>query len=360
MRGIVGLATVILAVAAFGLIIFVGCKVVSNPQTLLSDALSHIDSAANDKETTRKTFVIRQGETAAEIAERLKADGLISDSLLFRARIEVEGVAGDLSAGEYELSPSMKPSEILEILVKGNIKKSPLITIPEGWRSEEIATRLSERGVGSVDQFTRVVKDGKSESQLLSSRPAGASLEGYLFPESYAVDEKSTPENLARRMIEQFEKQFTPEMREKANKRGMSIHQIVTLASIIEREAVVPSERPMMAGVFYNRLELGMLIQSDPTVQYALTLVQPVSKDKHGWWKKDLTVEDLAIDSPYNTYRYRGLPPGPICNPGLASLRAAVEPEKTDYVYFMAKPDGSHAFARTLDEHNTNVAKYRQ
>ncbi|MGI5837550.1 MAG: endolytic transglycosylase MltG, partial [Chloroflexota bacterium] len=141
---------------------------------------------------------------------------------------------------------------------------------------------------------------------------------------------------------------------------GMTVHEIVTLASIIEREAVVPSERPMMAGVFYNRLELGMFIQSDPTVQYALTLVQPESIDKYGWWKKELTVEDLAVDSPYNTYRYRGLPPNPICNPGLASLRAAVDPEETDYVYFVAKPDGSHAFARTLEEHNENVAKYRQ
>ncbi|MGI5836861.1 MAG: endolytic transglycosylase MltG, partial [Chloroflexota bacterium] len=168
-RGIVGLATVIIAILLFGFLVMVGWRAVSSPQALLNDVLSQLDGPADPDETEQKVFVIQQGETAGEIAERLKSEGLISDSLLFRLRIEIEGVAGDLSAGEYELSPSMKPSEILDILVKGEIKQSPLVTIPEGWRSEEIAARLAERGVGSADQFMQVVKDGRSESPLLSS-----------------------------------------------------------------------------------------------------------------------------------------------------------------------------------------------
>jgi len=159
-------------------------------------------------------------------------------------------------------------------------------------------------------------------------------------------------------MVEQFERRFTPEMREKAQRLGMSIHQVVTLASIIEREAVIPSERPLMAGVFYNRLKDGMSLDADPTVQYALASASPESRKKYGWWKTSLTAEDLQIDSPYNSYRNPGLPPGPICNPGLASLEAALEPAATEDLYFVARPDGSHAFARTLEEHNENVARY--
>ena len=145
-----------------------------------------------------------------------------------------------------------------------------------------------------------------------------------------------------------------------AASRGLSIHEVVTMASIIEREAVVPEERPLMAGVFYNRLEKGMMLQTDPTVQYAVASAANEDPPEGGWWKIALTSRDLDIDSPYNTYRHPGLPPGPICNPGVASLQAALEPATTDYLYFVAKPDGSHAFSVTLEEHNQNVALYRK
>jgi len=358
LKGILGLLAVVVAVVACGLVLFAGWSTMLGPQSLVDEALSRVDSPVNARDTSKKTFVVRQGESAGQIAERLQGEGLVSDSFFFRVRVELEGVGSYLAAGDYELSPSMRPSEILSILVQGKTKMTPLVTIPEGWRAEEVAERFAARGVGTPDQFMRLVQEGSIASPLLESRPAGTSLEGYLFPESYAIDGSSTPESMVRRMVEQFEKQFTPEMREKAERMGMSVHQIVVLASVIEREAVIPSERPMMAGVFYNRLEAGMRIQSDPTVQYALATVQRESQARYGWWKNGLTVEDLAVDSPYNSYRYPGLPPGPICNPGVASLKAAVEPATTDYYYFMAKPDGSHAFARTLDEHNQNVARY--
>lgn len=359
MRGIAGLLAVVLAIAVLVVLVTTGWRAVVSPHMALRELLSHVDDPANSADSSRRTFVVRLGESAEEIARRLESAGLIPDATLFRIRVRLEGAESDLAAGEYELSPSMRPSEILAILVQGRTKQSPLVTIPEGWRAEEIADRLAARGVGTAEEFMRVVRDGQSSSPALASRPAGASLEGYLFPETYAIDAKSTPESMAQRMVEQFEAQFTTEMREKASRLGMSVHQIVILASVIEREAVVPSERPLMAGVFYNRLNAGMLLQADPTVQYALTVSDPEAQRKHGWWKKGLTAEDLEIDSPYNSYRYPGLPPGPICNPGLASLRAAVEPATTDYVYFVAKPDGSHAFAKTLDEHNANVARYR-
>ena len=359
MRGIAGLLAVVVAIVALVVLVTTGWRAVVSPYVGLRELLSHVDDPANGADRSSRTFVVRQGESAEEIARRLESAGLIPNAMLFRVRAQLEGAESGLAAGEYELSPSMRPTEILAILVQGKTKQSPLVTIPEGWRAEEIAERLAARGVGTAEEFMRVVREGRSSSSALASRPAGASLEGYLFPETYAIDARSTPESVAQRMVEQFDSQFTPEMREKASRLGMSIHQIVILASVIEREAVVPSERPLMAGVFYNRLNAGIRLDADPTVQYALTIADPDAQRKYGWWKKDLTVDDLQIDSPYNSYRYPGLPPGPICNPGLASLRAAVEPATTDYVYFVAKPDGSHAFARTLDEHNDNVARYR-
>jgi UPF0755 protein len=158
-------------------------------------------------------------------------------------------------------------------------------------------------------------------------------------------------------MLDNFDRRFAPEMRAEATRRGLTIHQVVTLAAIVEREAVVAAERPRIAGVFLNRLQRGMKLQADPTVQYAVAGPSP-SRLAESYWKQGLTPLDLGVDSPYNTYRYDGLPPGPIANPGLASIRAVLEPEQTDYLYFVAKPDGSHAFARTLREHDDNVARY--
>ncbi len=360
-RGIVGLAAAVVAAIALGVLAVGAWNAAQDPRGIALEAVNRfVDSPANPADSSKRTFQVQEGETTAHIADRLQSDGLIRDSRSFRWMADLKGVAADLAAGEYELSPSMKPSEILAILASGKTKSNPLVTIPEGWRAEEIAERLASRGIGTTDQFMAIVRDGSSNSPALASRPAGASLEGYLFPESYAVDSKTTPRSMADRMVAEFDQRFTPEMRQQAAALGMTINQIVILASVIEREAVIPSERPLMAGVFYNRLRAGMPLQSDPTVQYAVATADPQSHVKYGWWKRDLTEQDLQIDSPYNTYKHLGLPAGPICNPGLASLNAALHPTKTDYYYFMAKPDGSHAFAKTLAEHNANVLKYRK
>ncbi len=350
---------VVVAVAVFAFLAVGGWNAVQDPKGLALDAVNRFaDRPANPSDNTTRTFTVQQGETAAHIADRLKAEGLIEDARTFRWMADLEGVAAELAAGDYELSASMRPSEILFTLAKGKIKANPMVTIPEGWRAEEVAERLAARGIGGTDQFMATVRKGNSNSAALAGRPAGAGLEGYLFPESYAVDSKTTTESMAERMVAQFEKSFTPEMMQKAAGLGMSIHQVVILASVIEREAVIPSERPVMAGVFYNRLKAGMPLQSDPTVQYAVATADPQAHLQFGWWKRKLTQQDLEIDSPYNSYRFPGLPAGPICNPGLASLNAAVEPAETDSYYFVAKPNGSHAFASTLEEHNANVLEY--
>ena len=358
--GMVGIVVVLLVAVGIALAATQGVEVVKDPKGAVQSLISGSDDAANPGDTSMQLFTVRSGEPAASIGERLQAAGLIKNALGFRLMAEKMGVAGDLAAGDYELSPSMKPSQILSALSSAKTRLGPLITIPEGWRAEQIAERVAANGIGTSAQFMALVKDGKSDVPLLASRPSGASLEGYLFPDSYRTDAKTTPETLEKRMVAEFDTKFTPDMSKKAAALGMTVHQIVTLASIIEREAVVPSERPLMAGVFYNRLKDGMKLDTDPSVQYAVASADPASPKQYGWWKTDLTAQDLTIDSPYNTYKYPGLPPGPICDPGLASLQAALSPTSTDYLYFVAKPDGTHAFARTLEEHNANVAKYRK
>ena len=359
-KGIIGILGLVLLIGLVASLATRDLGEIFNPKSAVETILTTSDEAANPDDREVRPFQVRTGDSASSISERLQAAGLVKNALAFRLMAESKGVAGDLAVGEYELSPSMRPSEILELLSSGKIKAGPMVTIPEGWRAEEIGDRLAARGVGTAEAFMGVVRVGKTDSPLVSKRPEGASLEGYLFPDTYRTDSKTTPEEMVARMVGQFEAKFTPDMRQKSEARGMTIHQIVTLASIIEREAVVPSERPVMAAVFYNRLRRGMRLDTDPTVQYAVAAADPSSHLTYGWWKIELTQKDLEIDSPYNTYKNAGLPPGPICEPGLASLNAAISPASNDYLYFVAKPDGSHAFATTLEEHNQNVAKYRR
>ena len=359
LRLAVAVLMVVSAVGVLASFVLFGLGAVQSSGSVMDELLSTMDRPANPADKAARAFTIRSGETTTDIAARLETAGLVRSALVFRVMADAEGVAEGLAAGEYDLSPSMQPSEILFILAKGKTRPSPMVTIPEGWRSEEIAERMAARGVGTVDRFMRLVHSERLDLPTLSSRPNGAGLEGYLFPDSYAYDSKSTPDSMIQRMSARFDAQFNADMRSKAAALGLSVHQAVTLASVIEREAVLPSERPLMAGVFYNRLQAGMPLQSDPTVQYAVATLDPNSHVQYGWWKRTLSPADLQVDSPYNSYRYAGLPPGPICNPGLASLIAAVNPTPTDYYYFVARPDGSHAFAKTLEEHNQNVARYR-
>jgi UPF0755 protein len=233
------------------------------------------------------------------------------------------------------------------------------VTVPEGLRSEEVALVMERGGIVKAEDFRRALASEAYDFAFLAERPPGAGLEGYLFPATYGFSRGVPAEEVVRRMLAAFDAQVTPELRQAIQASGLTLHEAVTLASIVEREAVRPEERPLIAGVFLNRLRLGMPLGADPTVQYALAN-DPASVERFGFWKQGLTTEDLQVDSPYNTYVNGGLPPGPIANPGLASLEAVAHPAQTSYLYFVARQDGSHVFAETLEEHLRNVEEYQR
>ncbi|MCS6801860.1 MAG: endolytic transglycosylase MltG [Chloroflexota bacterium] len=306
-------------------------------------------------------FTVEPGDDAGTIARRLKEQGLIGDERLFRYLASATGLGVAIQVGQYELRRDMTSRAILEKLARGEVLLRTF-TVPEGWQALQIVEGLEKQGVGDRAALSAALAQltaSPPPGTLAAARPPGQSLEGYLFPETYRLARDATPIEALTLMLRQLDEAFTPELRAAVAARGLTPHQALTLASIVEREAVKAEEQPIIAAVFLNRLRLGMPLQADPTVQFALAL-DPVRRARDGYWKKDLTVEDLAIDSPYNTYRVPGLPPGPICSPGLGALRAVAKPAEVDYLYFVARPDGSHAFARTLAEHNANVARYQR
>lgn len=306
------------------------------------------------------TFTIHPGQSVMEVAQALEEAGLIRDAFLFRAYVRYHGLDREIEAGEYTLRKMMTIPQIAEALRSGR-RAEWTVRIREGLRLEEVAEVIAAQTHLSASAILAAARDGarwRAEFPFLVDLPPGATLEGYLFPDTYRLARDATAEDMIRRMLENFGRKVTPERIAAARARGLTLHQVVTLASIVEREAVLPEERPLIASVFLNRLALGMKLDADPTVQYALGY-QP---DQRTWWKSPLTLDDLQVDSPYNTYRYPGLPPGPIANPGLASIEAVLNPAETDYLYFMAdciQRDGRHWFARTQEEHLRNFNRCR-
>ncbi len=315
-----------------------------------------IDTPASDDPTV-VLFTINPGETAATIAPRLQRQGLISDAQLFLWLVRYRGVDVHLEAGHYELRPNMTMGEIVDTLQHGRLVEVS-VTIPEGRRAEEIAALLGEQGLVDGDVFMALVDAGGFAYDFLFDRPADApsSLEGFLFPETYRIPVDCDATQLIDLMLATFGERFSSQMRQMATDKGMTIYEVVTLGSIVEREAVIAEERPIIASVYLNRLEQGMYLQSDPTVQYALGYQEQTGQ----WWKIPMSLEeDMQFDSPYNTYLYPGLPLGPICNPGLQSLLAVLEPAETNYLFFFSRFDGSHAFAVTYEEHLRNQELYQ-
>jgi len=301
---------------------------------------------------------VPSGATAASIGTTLRQRGLVRSAIVFRLAAEQAGVGTSLAAGDYELSRSMSTNEIIQILSLGQVKRGLLATIPEGWRSEQIADRLEATGFASRDDFLRAVAAPESVPGFEVVAPATPPrLEGYLFPETYEVPQKVSGTRAAELMVRMFSQRVGDPLRLQ-NDSKLTTAQVLTLASIVEREAKQPAERSTIASVYLNRLAASMPLQADPTVQYALASRDGPAASAYSYWK-DLQPSDLQIDSPYNTYVVSGLPPGPICNPGEASIRAVLQPAKTDFMYFVATTDGSgtHLFAKTLAEHNANVQK---
>jgi UPF0755 protein len=320
-----------------------------------------VDLSLHEQELTQagltggaaQTFEIHLGESVGSIVERLAAAGLVSNPELFREYLVYAGLDTRMQAGKYDLSPALSPVQLAQALVD-TTPKDVDFGVLAGWRLDEIAAVLPTSGLSiNPDEFLQAAHNQDLVPALKPDLPPQASLEGFLLPGSYTFPRDTSAGELLDKLTGKFLEQVTPGMRQGFQNHGLSLYQAVTLASLVEKEAVVADEQPVIASVFYNRLAAGMTLDSDPTVQYALGY----NADQHTWWTNPLTAADLRTDSPYNTYAAAGLPPGPIANPSLSALKAVAEPAKTGYYFFRARCDGSHRhlFAATLDEQVHNA-----
>ena len=288
--------------------------------------------------------VVREGDSVAAIANRLRRAGVIRSALAFRLAARSYGLDRHLQPGEYRFTEALGVPDVARMLAAGGTQ--PEVTIPEGLTVHEVAALLARHGLGSAESLLCLADDPEF---LLAAGVPGPQLEGYLFPDTYHLSSVMSPGEILGRMVRRFHERFDAERHRRTAARGLSVNEIVTLASIVEKEAALAAERSVIAGVFYNRLRIGMPLQSDPTVIYAAPNFQG-----------DLTRVDLTRPSPYNTYLSAGLPPGPIANPGLAAIDAVLAPTETPYLYFVSRNDGSHVFSVTLADHNRAVARYQK
>jgi UPF0755 protein len=292
---------------------------------------------------TTTGVVVARGSAFADIAAQLQSAGVIGSAELFRIYAKASHADTQARAGEFRFTPHQTQAEVLHQLQTGGAQIAKWITIPEGFTAKQIAAQLQSEGFGDAADYEQafvhdtIVIDGFRTTNM----------EGYLFPDTYLMPLDASPSSVEAIMSAQFRKEFPGDAARKARARGLTVPQIVTLASLIEREAKADDERPLMAGVYYNRLRLGMPLEVDATIEYALPQHETV-----------ITYSDLKLDSPYNTYLHQGLPPTPIANPGRPSLIAALNPRPSDYLYYVYKGHGHHAFAKTLAEQNANIAKY--
>jgi len=289
---------------------------------------------------------VPHGASARSIAGLLAQNGVVRSRLAFEALCRWRGRA--LQAGEYFFDHPMTAFEVHRALAEGRVFELG-VTVPEGFTVFEIADLLAQEGLATREAFLAAVHE---TTPIRDLAPAAQTLEGFLFPATYKFPRHITAQEIAQAMVRRFRETWQTLPAASVNANGLSVEGVVTLASLVERETSVPDERPLIAAVFTNRLRRGLALQCDPTVIYALKL--------RGKYNGSLSSADLRLDSPYNTYRHAGLPPGPIANPGEAALRTALAPSQVDYVYFVASGQGGHVFSETLEEHNRNVARYRR
>jgi UPF0755 protein len=328
----------------------------------LALALSEIRAAASPNAAPVE-FTVEEFESGASIAERLSDAGLIRQPLLFRFLMRRSALDQNIQPGRYVLSAGMSMSQMMVVLQSGEVIEDIEVTFREGLRLEEYPAILAEAGlIEAAAEFAAVAADGSTfadEFFLLNSLPAGATLEGYLFPDTYRFAPDADAETIVRTLVARFVEQYST-FETQVQVADVNVHEIVTMASIVQREAVLLDELPLISAVFWNRLKPenaglfgGGLLGADPTIQYALGFDGDENDGLGSWWQRELTVDELAIDSPYNTRLYAGLPPGPIASPGLAALLAAAKPDGTsEYTFFVAScaRDGSHRFAATYEE----------
>lgn len=315
-------------------------------------------------DATLRPFQIAEGETALTVSNRLEEQGFITDAGLFRQYMRYHGVDQRLAAGDFEIARAMTMGEIADRLQQAHYEEIA-VTIPEGMRAEEVAELLDVKGVMDGQAFLALVRGGSASAAALGDYPwlpAGlTTLEGYLFPDTYRLPVRAAPADLIRRMLDNFGRRVTDDVMTPARLAGRSLDQVVTMASIVEREAPRADERPLVASVYWNRVSGacsdqtgGAYLQADPTVQYA------AGRPGEWWWKPTSVEEYQLVQSPYNTYLRPGLPPSAIASPGLSAIQAAADPATTQYCFFVATGDGTHVFAATLAEHQVNIARYQR
>lgn len=303
-----------------------------------------LDAAFLDRSAPREatTAIVVRGDTLAEAVGQLQSDGVVAHPLAFRILARLRGEDAALQSGAFRFAPHETTAEILHVLVFGQ-PEARWVTIPEGFTVRQIGSRLAELGLVDAPAFDRYCL----ATGLSIDGSATRGLEGFLFPSTYLIPVDATAPRIARILTDQFARELPPDAEQRARKLGLSIPQVIAVASLVEREAKADDERALMAGVYYNRLRAGMPLEVDASIEYALPVHHTV-----------ITSRDLAIDSPYNTYRHTGLPPTPIANPGKASIDAAFAPKPSAYLYYVYKGNGHHAFAQTYQEHEANVAHY--
>lgn len=292
-------------------------------------------------------MVVKPGTTASEISDRLMQLGVIDSRLRFWWLMKLQGDASKFKTGTYAFTPHMDEQAVLDKLVAGDTTVVKF-TIPEGFGIKEIAKRLADEGLVDEQEFLAEAKDFAPYDYMQKRPNVRYAAEGYLFPDTYVIHSDVSAEGIMKMMAEDFDTRLTPALRQQAAAKGLSIHDLITLASLVEKEARYDEDRPIIAQVFFKRLQMGMPLQSDTTLQYLMA--GP---------KEDVSIEDTKIDSPYNTYQHEGLPPGPIASPGMKSILAVLNPANTDYLYFVADRQGHNHYSQTYDEHLAIVEQVR-
>jgi UPF0755 protein len=310
----------------------------------------HLSGAVSDT-TANQVFTISAGQSVKGIAGRLYDEGLISDALVFRVAAKLQNKDTSIEAGDYTLSPGMTMQEILDGLQSGRVAEITL-RVQEGWRIEDLADHLETTGVADGEDFLRAASTVLYDYPFLAPEapfgvPENATLEGFLYPDTYRLPQSAGVDDIVVRLLNNFNRHYEEEIAAALDGNDLSLYEAITLAAIVEREARGFEEMQMVAGVYLNRVAAGMRLDADPTTLYAL-----------GDWKAQLTAANLQIDSPYNTRRYAGLPPGPICSPGANAIMAVLQPADHDYLYFLTDKAGTMRYASTNAGHNDNKRIY--
>lgn len=343
-----------------GAVLVLISKVTARTYQIAKDFVTNSAKSTSDRALREVKITIPNGATTKDIAKILKDNELIGSPEIFSLKVRFSEYDGTFKKGDYSLNTAMTESQIMEILKEGSKAQSDItFTIPEGYSTLKIANKLEQEGIIKANDFISSVNNGKYDYKFVNYIPERSSkLEGYLFPDTYFFREGVEPEEIVSKLLKRFNDIYIDNYNEVAKERSQTMDEVIIIASIIEKEAKLEEERPKIAGVIYNRLRENMPLQMDSTVNYAFELKDGLNSGRN---EDKVSLQDIKIRSPYNTYENTGIPIGPICNPGESAIKAALYPEVHDYLYFVLKdPEtGEHEFTTTLEEHNAAKAKYR-